>query len=210
MNILRLSTLSLAIALAVITLSYANYSSAEKPGACPDHPSCGGGGGSGGDAAAYEAALTMGGFIFSPKPVTLKGQGDAYKGDAMLTMMRSDGVTTDDRMAWDTVLSNCEPLLMANASFDVKSGKWKISSGGIRLRFSDIDFGIQGVDIDIDLNGEVGIDPIVPVCGPPSVFTLTTYSISGQAKRGLPGPSCNTQGVLYPESVLEIERIDCP
>ncbi len=121
-------------------------------------------------------------------------------------------------MTWDTVLSNCEPLLSENgtsalmddASFDVESGKWKISSGGIRLRFADIDFGIQGIDIDIDLTGEVGTDPIVPECGLPSKFDLTSYSISGQAKRGLPGPSCNTQGVLFAESVLEIERIDCP
>jgi len=140
MNILRLSTHSLAIALAVITLSYANYSSAEKPGACPGHPSCGGG--SGGDPAAYQAALTMGGFIFSPKPVTLKSQGDSYQGDAMLTMTRPVEVTSDDQIAWNTVLANCEPLLIANgtsafvedSSFDVKSGKWKISSGGPGIR----------------------------------------------------------------------------
>ena len=43
MNILRLSTLSLTLAIAVITLGYVNPSFAGKPGACnsdPPHPSC--------------------------------------------------------------------------------------------------------------------------------------------------------------------------
>lgn len=43
MNISRLSTLSLSFAMAVMTLAYANPSSAAKPGACdsnPPHPSC--------------------------------------------------------------------------------------------------------------------------------------------------------------------------
>ncbi len=42
MNILRLSTLSLTLAIAVITLGYANPASAAKPDcvADPTHPSC--------------------------------------------------------------------------------------------------------------------------------------------------------------------------
>ena len=44
MNILRLSTLSLTLAIAVFALGYVNPSSAAKPGAClgdpPLHPSC--------------------------------------------------------------------------------------------------------------------------------------------------------------------------
>ena len=44
MNILRLSTLSLTLAIAVFALGYVNPSFAGKPDKCPDHPSCKDGG----------------------------------------------------------------------------------------------------------------------------------------------------------------------
>ena len=216
MNIVRISTLSLTLAIVVVTLGFVNSSSA-APKNCEERPRPGCD-----DPAVYMAELTMGGFIFSPTPVTPNSQGNSFKGGDALTMNRDDvvppSVPPGDNLAWDLVLGNCTDLLTANgisvpvSSFNVKSGKWKISGGGsdIRLRFFDIDFGKRGVDIDIDLIGVVGSDPVVPVCTTPtSVFTLKKYSITGQAKRGLPGPSCNVQGDLQADSVLEIERTDC-
>ncbi len=72
------------------------------------------------------------------------------------------------------------------------------------------------MDIDFDLIGDTGTNesgnpvPVLPVCGTPSNFTLDRFSIFGQAKKGLKAPSCNVQGFLQVNSVLEIERTDCP
>ncbi len=47
MNNLRLSTLTLSLAIAVFALGYVNPAFAAKPDRCPDHPSCKDGGGDG-------------------------------------------------------------------------------------------------------------------------------------------------------------------
>ena len=221
MNTLRLSTLSLILATAVITLGYVDFASAGKPKCPGPHPKC-----DNGDneeppvtSGEYKAALTSGGFIFDPEVVTPNSQGNSLYSDIddPITMSRGS-----ENMAWDLVFAGCAGLLskVANANtFTVKGANWHINGGAgseIRIRFKDVNFDTRGVDIDFDLIGDKGIDlsgnpvPVLPVCGRPSVFTLDRFSIFGQASKGLKAPSCNVQDE-FPQvnSVLEIERTDC-
>jgi len=223
MNALRLSTLSLILATAVITLGYVDYASAGKPKCPGDHPKCNKGDDDNEEppvtSGEYAAALTSGGFIFTPKPVTPNSQGNSLYSDVdvPLTMIRGS-----DNMAWGNVFADCAGLLSkvtdAN-TFTVKGGNWHINGGAgseIRIRFKEVDFKTRGVDIDFDLIGDKGIDgsgipvPVLPECdNTPSDFTLNKFSIFGQAKKGLKAPSCNEQGFLQVDSVLRIERTDC-
>ncbi len=221
MNILRLSTLSLILATAVITLGYVDFASAGKPKCPGSHPKC-----NNDDneeppvtSGEYTAALTSGGFIFSPEAVTPNSQGNSLYSDSEDSVMMSRG---SENIAWGVVFAGCAGLLSkvtgSTDTFTVKGENWHINGGAgseIRIRFKDVDFDTKVVDIDLDLIGDKGTNesgnpvPVLPVCGTPSNFTLDRFSIFGQAKKGLKAPSCSEQGFLQVDSVLRIERTDC-
>ncbi len=183
MNISRLSTFSLTLAVAVMMLGYSTPAFAGKK--CelqPEHPSCKGGGGSTETAAKYEAALTVGGFIFGPLPVTLNKRKNAYHGQTMVDMVRPESVdmacVENECMAWDNVFGTCD--LLTNDSMSpvlipaVTAGdNWTINISGrklngsvsnnpesdILIRFRDVvadNFLL--VDIDFNLIGKIGLD----------------------------------------------------
>ncbi len=216
MSILRLSTF-LLITMMLVPIDSSAHCKPSHPvhGAhCgPTEPPDPGGGGE------YEAALTSGGFIVSPKDVTPNSEGNSLYGDVPLTMSRGS-----ENMAWDVVFAGCTGLLSKvtgpTDTFTVKGGNWHINGGAgseIRIRFKNVDFNTRGVDINFDLIGEKGIDesgnpvPVLPDCVKPSKFFLDRFSIFGQAKKGLKAPSCNVQGDFLQDeiSVLEIVRTDC-
>ena len=214
MNISRLSTLSLSLAIAVMTLGYATSAFADKP--------TGGGHNHGGEAV-YTAQLTMGGFIFRGMDnnaiavtVTPNKRGNSYHSEATLSM--SSPGSTDDQGAWDEVFSWCMDLLMTNPPVRVAvADNWTIDNSGgkeagtvgsdIRIRFKDVEaLGFSGVNINFDLIGVILVadGPFLPGEGGTSSFTLTEFVIFGDKKRG---ESCRS-GVrfLSVPSTLEITR----
>ena len=235
MNTLRLSTLSLSLAIAVMTLGYANPSFADKPdindceepaaGHCHDDD------GNGETSAVYTAKLTMGGFIFRDKDataiavtVTPNKRGNSYHSEVALDMSPPDNST--DQMAWDEVFIKCANLLTTLPIQSVSvADNWTIDNSGgnkagtvdsdIRIRFKDVEAtGCKDVDISFDLIGVIlaADGPFLPVKkDDTSSFTLTQFVIFGDAKRG---ESCRS-GVqdlqveeedLQVYSVLEITR----
>ncbi|MCH7508854.1 MAG: hypothetical protein IIB68_03315 [Proteobacteria bacterium] len=235
MNTLRLSTLSLSLAIAVMTLGYANPSFADKPdindceepaaGHCHDDD------GNGETSAVYTAKLTMGGFIFRDMndnsaiavTVTPNKRGNSYHSKVALDMSRPPDIPpddpTDDQMAWDIVFGSCANLLTTNPPLGVAvADNWTIDNSGgnkagtvgsdIRIRFKDVEAEGSDVDINFDLIGVLD-DPFLPVGNDTSSFTLTQFVIFGDKKRG---ESCRS-GVQYLKvedmqvySVLEITR----
>ena len=236
MNTLRLSTLSLSLAIAVMTLGYANPSFADKPdindceepaaGHCHDDD------GNGETSAVYTAKLTMGGFIFRDMndnsaiavTVTPNKRGNSYHSKVALDMSRP--LNSTDQMAWDIVFGSCANLLTTKPPLGVAvADNWTIDNSGgnkagtvdsdIRIRFKDVEAtGCKDVDISFDLIGVIlaADGPFLPVKkDDTSSFTLTQFVIFGDAKRG---ESCRS-GVqdlqveeedLQVYSVLEITR----
>ncbi len=189
MNILRLSTLSLAVALAVLALAYANPSFAGKK--CDEddtHPSCKDAGGD----AEYTATLTMGAFKFDPVDVTPNKRGTSYHSNFSLDMDRPPADGSPDQLEWDLVFRACTPPLLSDPIPGVFVGRdnWSINNAGgkvsgnadsdFRIRFHDIVDGTN--DIDFDLIGKLGTDPFLPAPGKTSVFNLTMAVIFGQDK----------------------------
>ena len=232
MNTLRLSTLSLSLAIVVMTLGYANPSFANKPtGGVHNHDDEDG---NGETSAVYTAQLTMGGFIFRDKDdnaiaiavtVTPNKRGNSYHSKVALGMSRPPDIPpddpTDDQMAWDIVFGSCANLLTTNPPASVAvADNWTIDNSGgnkagtvgsdIRIRFKDVEAEGSDVDINFDLIGVLD-DPFLPVGNDTSSFTLTQFVIFGDKKRG---ESCRS-GVQYLKvedmqvySVLEITRTE--
>ena len=219
MNISRQSTLLLTLAIAVLTLGYANVSFAVKP-VCPGtHPSCDGDEDPPGPAAVYTAALTIGGFIFGPVEVTPNKKETSYHSNFPVNMDRPLADGSLDQLAWDGVFDACvppklsDPRLLSDPINSVFVGRddWKIVNTGrnvtenpdstIRIRFMDVVDGT--VDIDFDLFGVRGNDPFLPASGDTSVFTLNRAVIFGQ-DRNLGCRSDNFD--LLTNSVLKIKR----
>ena len=99
MHILRFSTLTLTVAIAVMTLGYANPSFAgKKCTADSKHPSCK----PPADAGNLYTVEGKGAFVFGPVPVTLEGQNSILRPDVDAVMTRPiDGFET----TWDNVFS---------------------------------------------------------------------------------------------------------
>ena len=103
MSNLRISTLSLTLATALITLGFVNPAYAAKPDKpCPGHPSCDEGDGT---AVVYTAEL-QGAFVIGTLVVTLEGQDDRLRPNEDAIMYRDD---SDDQAAWDNVFSMPDP-----------------------------------------------------------------------------------------------------
>ncbi len=230
MNRSALATFSLATAIAVMTLGYANPSFAGKPDCdgAATHPSCKGDEDPTESAAKYEAALTVGGFIFGLSPVTLNKRKNAYHGEEPVGMIRPpDG--DPDQSAWDSVFTTPTCLALLSGSIDgVAAGdNWTINVSGskrngsvsnnpesdILIRFRDVVAdNFPFVDIDFNLIGKIGYDGdghvniFLPDIDMTSSFTLDTFNFFAS---GSQGGGCRS-GILdlYPTSVLEIKRIE--
>jgi len=218
---IRLSTLSLTLAIAVITLGYVDPAFTAKPDCAHDnsHPSCSDDGGGGEPAAQYTAALTMGDFRFTRMFVTPNKRGTSYRSvSSTLTMYRN--ADPEGQSAWDEVFGWCNDLFfdLEISSVFVGRDNWSINSADgsegsdIRIRFKDVDLEptageLQSVKVYFDLIGVVGADPFLPDGGNTSVFVLDGYVIYGDAKRG---QSCRSPGnhPLVTPSKLEISRTE--
>ena len=193
MNSLRLSIISLALALAVMTLGVSADSWAAPK--C-DNPPCGGGGGGGGggdDPIVYIAELT-GAFEFREE-VTLNSKENQLKSANSVTINRPTAPTFE--ALWNNVFEHC-PNFFGSSMVDVPgftapAGKkgWRIDKpGGVRVNFGGIPFpqedfaGFLIPDsawVNLALIGE--IDFSVPF--PPSEVTLSHFQIYGQTEAGV-------------------------
>ena len=224
MNISRLSTFLLTVAVAVMMLGYANVSFAGKP-ECPEHPSCKGDEDPTEKAAEYEAALTMGGFTFEPLTVTPNKRKNAYHSQKIVDMDRP--LDESDQSAWDDVFGTCSALLPTLIDGVTAGDNWTINISGSKLngsvsnnpdsdiliRFRDVVAdNFTDVDIDFNLIGKIGDDGggnvniFLPDIGKTSSFTLDTFNFFAS---GSQGGGCRS-GILdlYPPSVLEITRLE--
>jgi len=232
MNRSALATFSLATAIAVMTLGYANPSFAEPKNCVDDdpRPSCKGDEDPTETAAVYKAALTMGGFIFEEEFVTLSKRGNSYHSQATLVMTRDDDRGNTD--AWDRVFSTCSELITEFVERVEAGNNWTINISGskfegsvsnnpdsdILIRFRDVvAIGVNGLlDVDIDfnligkisLNGGPVIDFLPKEDGDISVFQLKRFNFFGSGNRG---GGCRSGVSFFLEnnvSFLEIKRID--
>ena len=159
MNTLRLSTLLLSLAIAVVTLGYATSAFAGKK--CdedPDHPSCKDDSAS---SITYTVELMGRAFHFGPPVnVTPNEKENALFPDTDVTFSRPGPLAVDDaaRAAWDAVFASCEnffgptpirpvgPTPIVVSGFTVPAGDWRINrGGGVRLVMPDIPFDFSGI-----------------------------------------------------------------
>ncbi len=157
MKILRLSTLSLTLAIAVVTLGYVNPSSAGKPNACnedPPHPSCKDDPVS---SITYTAQLTgprtgppdesgvptliPWAFEIPVRDVVLEGQDHILRSGDPVTIVR-DVSMGPLQTTWDDVFDFCSGLLVFPVDqFLATAAKkgWTIERpGGVQVRFGVI------------------------------------------------------------------------
>ena len=157
MNTLRLSTLSLSLAVAIVTLGFAAPAFAGKK--CdekPKHPSCKDDPSS---SITYTVELMGRVFHFDPPVnVTPNEKENALFPDAgELTFSRPLAEDVDARDAWDAVFASCEnffgpntiknmgPTPIVVSAFTVLAGNWRINkAGGVRLVMFDIPFDKNG------------------------------------------------------------------
>ena len=174
MNTLRLSTVALTLAIAVVALGYVNPSFAGKDKECPAHPSCkpddpeppAGG-------IEYSATLT-GAFAFTDVDVTSDAKGIVLKSADNITITRPGGTvmptevicatatatdTDTDLLCklWNSVFEQClnffGPTIVDVPSFEAPSERkgWTIDKpGGVRVNFRSIPF-------IVPVNGEVEV-----------------------------------------------------
>ena len=208
MNISRLSTFSLTLAIAVFAFGYVNPSFAAPPDKpCSPWPSCkdDGGGGGGID---YTAEL-KGAFVFGPLSVTLEGQDERLRHAFKVTISRDDG---DSPETWDNVFSMPDnegvPCNLFGSSGTVAEftapkkekgvkGWWIAKPGGVGIRFRKIElFTNSGdpVDVGLDLIGNCAYsggtddscDAFLPDPGEMSEISLVRFLIHAKAAKGTP------------------------
>ena len=185
MNTLRSSTLSLSLAVIVITLGFGNPTFAAKPDKCPDHPSCKPDP-SGDDPVTYKVEL-RGAFVVEPLSADLEGQDERLRPVADAVMTRADST---EQATWDNVFSMpqadtgdpCNLLGMPgtvdsftahgkNKAEHVKG--WRVARpGGVYVQFpvdqllADPGTGEIWVDVSLQLRGNCeysgGTDPCEP------------------------------------------------
>ncbi len=226
MNILRLSTLSLSLAIAIFALGYVNPSFAAPPDKpCSPWPSCkdDGDGGGGID---YTAEL-KGAFVFGPLSVTLEGQDERLRHADDVIISRPDAVGSPELAAtWDNVFSmpdntgtpcdlfgNPGTVVVFTAPKKEKGvkGWWIAKPGGVGIRFRKIElFTNSGdpVDVGLDLIGDCeysgGTDPSCdPFLPDPdtnngiSEIPLLNFLIHAKAAKGTPAiDGCHDGGGL--------------
>ncbi len=206
MNILRLSTVSLTLAIAAFAFGYANPSFADPP------PHGHGGGGDDTTGTLYTAALE-GAFVFGPRSVTLEGQDERLRHAASVIISRPDAVGSPELAAtWDNVFSmpdntgtpcdlfgNPGTVVVFTAPKKEKGvkGWWIAKPGGVGIRFRKIElFTNSGdpVDVGLDLIGNCAYsggtddscDAFLPDPGETSEISLVRFLIHAKAAKGTP------------------------
>ena len=204
MNILRLSTLSLTLAIAVMTLGYTNLAFAAKPDKCPGNPSCKV---DPGTSIMYTAEL-RGAFVIRKRDVVLEGQDNILRSGEDVTIRRSDLASdSDEELTWDTVFAFCgllnnTPILEFTATVAKKGWTYE-RPGGVGVRFRNIgSFSSTEGDLDLRLDligecsyssdGQIDCDPFPPEAGSTSNIPLTHYLIHA---RGQPGINSLCHGI---------------
>ena len=220
MSNLRLSTLSLSMAIAVMTLGIsADGWAAPK---C-DTPPCGGGGGGGDDGddpVTYTAEL-QGALAFASLPVVLEGQDARLKSDQPVTLLGP--VAGEELTAWNEVFDVCG-LLAPVVQFTASAGKkgWRISRpGGVYVLFrnvgplpstiGDLDVSLQLIgDCSYSSEGTTACDPFPPVPGVNdgiSEIHLTHFDIHATGEKGITHSieGCHSESAdLLVDSILVI------
>ena len=203
MNILRLSTLSLFLAIAVITFGVSADVWAKPK--C-DNPPCGRGGG-GGEAGITHVAKLTGAFAFSTANnsvnVTANSKGTELRSADPVTLIRPGGA---DQALWDFVFAQCRfflPTSVVVPRFTAPSdGKgWTIGKGGgIVVGFRKIPFDVADgpVEVNLLLIGTTAYEEdFLPVSPDTTItHTLSHFIIWGQTvKGGTPGSKCHSDSV---------------
>ena len=234
MNILRLSTLSLTLAIAVFSLGYVNPSAA-KP-FCPGSPSCKP---PTDNPIAYTAELTGtsdGAFVFAPVIVTLETKAIdlQFETNPKVRPLGGNNKNTGD---WFNVFNSCDALGPTNLPLTEIPDDFQVATfggrgGGHRVGFIGIVYGplARQVDVVVQLIGTCRDDvcradflPDDPVLDPntpdePASNTkshlMVTALLQGHTLKGLkPRGHCNRDGhevTLDPNSNLVITAILCP
>ena len=228
MNILRLSTLSLGLAIAVFAVGY-NPSFADKP-KCGSNQNqhCDHGDDPGGDPSVikYTAEL-LGAFVFPPRTVVLESQDLVLRSSEPVTIVRPPDTEFLAQNTWDNVFDFCDLLTEMNNvrvnDFTALAGKkgWTIERpGGVGVRFRNIgsfESNLGELDLRMDLIGDCAYsggtdetcDPFPPAEGETSRIPLTDYLIHA---RGQPGINSVCHGERAPfdfgqESTLVITAL---
>ena len=201
MNILRLSTHSLTLAIAVITLGY-NPSFAGKPDSEGNHDH-----GDDPSVLTYTADLT-GAFVFN-EVLTVNSQETVLTSTDSVTVDRPDESSASTEAAlWDSVFAQCNiffgPTPVDVPRFTAPAGGkgWTIEKpGGIRVNFRKIPLSIPNigdVEVTLSLIGETPYsDPFLPV-DPDTTITheLTRFEVQGTtAKKVKPRLVCHDESV---------------
>ena len=202
MSILRLSTLSLTLAISIISLGFTNPAFAAKPDcdSDPSHPSCDDGGGA--DGITYTAEL-RGALVFAPLSVDLEGQDERLKSGDPVEIFRPE--TGWELTTWNLVFNVCG-LLDPVPDFTAPAGKkgWRISRpGGVYVLFrnvgplpstiGDLEVGLQLFgDCSYSSEGTTACDPFPPVPGEDyghgdgiSEIPLTHFNIHARGEKGI-------------------------
>ncbi len=224
MDTLRLSSLSLTLAIAMMMLGVsADGWAAPK---C-DSPPCGGGGGGGGGGEGgieYTAVLT-GAFAFDTEKnsvvVTANKQGNVLKSEFEVTLKRPD----DDTLLpiWNSVFDKCPnffgPTTSQVPGFTAPAGKkgWTIAkAGGVRVNFEitfpQDTFPQEGFDkflnpdsawVALSLIGDRTFDQAFP---PPPLerIQLSHFTIHGQTESGVtPRLACDDENFALVDFPME-------
>ena len=213
MSILRLSTLSLTLAIAAFSLGYVNPSFADKTGDKHNHGGDDGNGG-GGDGITYTAEL-RGTFVIPPLTVVLESRDQVLRSGDAVTIERS---ASESESTWDTVFAFCGLLDFTVVDFTATAGKkgWTIERpGGVGVRFRNIGtFSSTRGDLDlrIDLIGDCAYsggtdetcDPFPPAAGDTSEIPLTQYLIHARGQPGINSVCHGVRAFLGLESTLVI------
>ena len=214
MNILRFSTLTLTLAIAVMTLGYADPSFAGKK--CtkdPMHPSCK----PPADAGNLYTVEGRGAFVFGPVAATLEGQNNTLRPDVDAVMTRPiDGFET----TWDNVFSTPQadtgdpcnlfgpPGAVDSYTFHRKERRvkgWAVELAGGVLIKSHADQMTTALDADVHVDlllignceySDGGTEPCDPFLPDPdtdyghgpgvSEITLSVFWIVAKAVKGTP------------------------
>ena len=193
--------LALTLAIALMTLGYANpsFAAPKKCVADPDAPGCGG------DdppppptpALIYTVEVDAGSFSFGPEPATLNGNETALSVTAEVTFYRPGGddpicsnfnmQTHLECLAWDDVFNQCATpygptLVPVIQSFVVSAGNLSVQrSGGRRVEMDDILLPNPDLDPPVDPFVEVWVHLIGPEN---NVLPLLPRDDSGQLIAG--------------------------
>jgi hypothetical protein len=173
MNISRLSTLSLTLALAIFALGYVNpASAAPKPKECPAHPSCPDEEPPEPEPTVTYTAELKGAFAFGPLGVTLEGQDERLISSDDLEISIPYAGTGGELTAWNLVFNVCG-LLDPVPEFTAPAGKkgWRISRpGGVYVLFRNVgplpSASLGDLEISLQLIGDCAYSGGTSYCEP--------------------------------------------